>query len=137
MQAEGALELEMDSKAERFSLSEPANLPEKPFSPNRTAIALIGLVASLGSGLGLAWLRDAVDPSVKGPLELARIAPVPVLTAIPYIETRWEQVGKRRRTLMQVGAGALAGAVFLLGIHFFVKPLPALFDSVIRKIPVW
>ena len=99
MQAEGAVELEKDRKAERFSLGEPANLPEKPFSPNRPAIALIGLVASLGSGLGLAWLREAIDPSVKGPLELARIAPVPILTAIPYIETQREQVGKRRRTL--------------------------------------
>ena len=109
MQAEGAVELEKDSKAERFSLGEPANLPQKPFSPNRPAIALIGLVASLGSGLGLALLREAFDPSVKGPLELARIAPVPILTAIPYIETRREQVGKRRRTLMLIGLSAVAG----------------------------
>ncbi len=103
MQAEGAVELEKDSKAERFSLGEPAILPDKPFSPNRPAIALIGLVASLGSGLGLALLREALDPSVKGPLELARITPVPILTAIPYIETRREQMGKRRRTVMLIG----------------------------------
>ena len=77
MQAEVAQELEKDRKAERFSLGEPANLPEKPISPNRLRIALIGLVASLGSGVGLAWLRDALDPSVKGPLELARIATRP------------------------------------------------------------
>lgn len=137
MQAEGAVELEKDSKAERFSLGEPANLPQSPFSPNRPAIALIGLVASLGSGLGLAWLREAFDPSVKGPLELARITPVPILTAIPYIETRWERVGKRRRALMLIGLSSVVGAIFLLGMHFFVKPLPALFDSVIRKIAVW
>ena len=78
MQAEGAVELEKESKAERFSLGEPANLPQRPFSPNRPAIALIGLVASLGGGLGLAWLREAIDPSVKGPLELARISPAPI-----------------------------------------------------------
>ena len=35
MQAEVAQELEKDRKAERFSLGEPANLPEKPISPNR------------------------------------------------------------------------------------------------------
>ena len=137
MQAEGAVELEKDSKAERFSLGEPANLPEKPFSPNRPAIVLIGLFASLGSGLGLAWLREAFDPSVKGPLELARIAPVPILTAIPYIETRRERVGKRRRSLMLLGLSSVAGVMFLVGLHFLAKPLPSLMASVVRKIAIW
>src|SRR5262249_58706286 len=54
MQAEVAVELEKDRKGERFTLSEQANLPEKPFSPDRPRIMLIGLVASLGGGLGLA-----------------------------------------------------------------------------------
>ena len=74
MQAEVAVELEKDRKAERFTLGEPANFPEKPFSPDRPRIALIGLVASLGGGLGFAWLRDLFDRSIKGPWELARIA---------------------------------------------------------------
>ena len=137
MQAEGAVELEKDSKAERFSLGEPANLPERPFSPNRPAIVLIGLVASLSSGFGLAFLREAFDSSIKGPSELARIAPVPILTAIPYIETRRDQVVKRRRTLMMAGLTSLMVAVFLLGVHFLAKPLPALFESVMTKIAVW
>ena len=112
MQAEGAVELEKESKAERFSLGEPANLPQRPFSPNRPAIALIGLVASLGGGLGLAWLREAIDPSVKGPLELARISPAPILTAIPYIETQGESARKRRRTLGADWLECVAGLSF-------------------------
>jgi uncharacterized protein involved in exopolysaccharide biosynthesis len=121
MQAEVAQELEKDRKAERFSLGEPANLPERPASPNRLRIALIGLVASLGSGVGVAWLRDTLDPSVKGPLELARIARVPTLTAIPYIETRHERVGNRRRTWMAVCLVALLGFALLLGVYLFLK----------------
>ena len=84
-------------------------------------IALIGLVASLGGGVGLAWLRDTLDPSVKGPLELARIARVPILTAIPYIETRRERVGNRRRTWMVVCLVALLGVALLLGVYLFLK----------------
>ncbi|MFO1204687.1 MAG: Wzz/FepE/Etk N-terminal domain-containing protein [Burkholderiales bacterium] len=99
MQAEVALELEKDRKAERFALSEPPLLPQRPASPNRLRVALIGLVASLGGGIGIAWLRDLLNPAVKGPLELARIARVPVLTAIPYIETRRERAVKRRRVI--------------------------------------
>ncbi len=136
MQAEGALELEKDSKAERFSLGEPANLPQTPFSPNRPAIALIGLVTSLGSGLGLAFLREAFDQSIKNPSELARIASVPILTAIPYIETRRDQVVKRRRMLTLVGAYCSLVIILLLVVHFFAKPIPALIESVMRKIVV-
>jgi uncharacterized protein involved in exopolysaccharide biosynthesis len=134
MQAEGAVELEKELKAERFSLGEPANLPQRPLRPNRPAIALVGLVASLGSGLGLALVREAFDSSVKGPLELRRIASVPILTAIPYIETRREREGERRRTMMLVGLTSLAAGAFLLGVHFLLKPLPVLFDAVLRKI---
>ena len=137
MQAEVSQELEKDSKAERFSLGEPAHLPERPVSPNRPAVALIGLVAALGGGVGLAALREAFDASVKGPLELARISTVPILTAIPYIETQWEQVGKRRRIWMTVFLVALLAVAFLVGVHVFLKPLSALFESVTRKIIFW
>ena len=123
MQAEVAQELEKDRKAERFALSEPATLPEKPASPNRMRIALIGLVASLGGGVGLAWLRDLLDPSVKGPYELARIARTPILTAIPYIETRRERMGKRRRIILELFATAVVGMALLVGVYFLLKLL--------------
>ncbi len=137
MQAEGAMELEKDSKAERFSLSEPANLPQRPFSPNRPAIVLAGLVASLGSGLGLAWLREIFDPSVKGPLQLARLAPVPLLTPIPYIETSSELRGAQRRTWVVVAFCALLALALVFAVHVLVRPLPSLVDGVLRKMPIW
>ena len=137
MQAEGAVELEKDLKAERFTVGEPANLPQKPFSPDRPRVALVGLLVSLGSGVGLAWLRDVFDRSVKGPLELARIANTPILTPIPYIETQREQASKRRRAIAIAGLVALLAFAFLMGIHVFVKPMPALFDSVASRLKVW
>jgi polysaccharide chain length determinant protein (PEP-CTERM system associated) len=136
MQAAGAFELERDSKAERFSLGEPANLPQSPVKPNRLAIALGGLVASLGSGLGLAFLLEMFDPSVKGPLELARIAPVAILTAIPYIETQSERVGTRRRTLVLIALCGILGLAALYAIDSFVRPLPDLFDAAVRRMPL-
>ena len=123
MQAEVAQALEKDRKAERFALSEPATLPERPASPNRLRIALIGLVASLGGEVGLAWLRDLLSPSVKGPYELARIARAPILTAIPYIETRRERVGKRRRILLELLAIAVAAIVLAVGVYLLLKLL--------------
>lgn len=135
MQAEVSQELEKDRKAERFSLGEPANLPQTPTWPNRPRILLIGLIASLGGGLGLAWLRDIVDPSVKGPLELARIARVPILTPIPYIETYRERMGKEVKAAFVACMVVLLAAAFLWGLHVYLKPLPDLLDSVTRRIP--
>ena len=137
MQAEISQELEQGRKAERFSLGEPPNLPERPFSPNRPVIALVGLVVALGSGLGVAGVREAFDPSVKGPLELARAVTVPILTPIPYIETQQERLRRRRRIWILVCLIALAAVVFLMGIHYFLKPLPLLLDSVARRIALW
>jgi polysaccharide chain length determinant protein (PEP-CTERM system associated) len=121
MEAEIAQSLEKDRKAERFSVGEPASLPRKPVGPNRMQIALIGLVGALGSGLGLAWLRDAINPSVKGPLELARLARVPILTPIPYIETRRERARVRRRTWLVVLFTVVLTTMLVLGIRFFLE----------------
>lgn len=134
MQAEGAMELEKDSKAERFSLGEPANLPHAPFSPNRPMIVVAGLVASLGGGLGLAFLRDGLDSSVKGPAELGRLARVPILTAIPYISTERDRTVGHRRIAALTSMYFLLGLFLLLTVHFFAKPLPALFQSAMRKL---
>lgn len=135
MQAQVAQELEKDRKAERFSVGEPANLPQSPISPNRVQIALLGFIGSLGGGIGLAWLRDALDPSVKGPLELARIAPVPVLTAIPYIETQIEHVWNRRLSRAAYGVAFGLAIGLVLAIHWLWKPLPELLDSAFRRMP--
>ena len=137
MQAEVAVELEKDRKAERFSLGEEANLPEKPFKPDRPRIVLFGLVASLGAGLGLAWLRELFDRSVKGPWELGRIASVPVLTPIPYIETVGERERSRRRRWIVGCLVALAAVAFLVGVHLLLRPLPDLWVAVTRRIGIW
>jgi uncharacterized protein involved in exopolysaccharide biosynthesis len=135
MQAEIAQELEKNRKAERFSLSEPANLPEKPHHPNRLHIMLGGFLASFGAGLGLAWLREAFDASIKGPLDLARIATAPILTPVPYIETRAELAAQRRQSWLWAGVLSLFGVSFLLGIHIFLKPLSEVLDSLTRRMP--
>lgn len=137
LQAEGSQELERDSRAERFSIGEPATRPERPISPNRPAIALLSLIAGLISGLSIAGWREAFDPSVKGPLELARLATVPILMVIPYIETRREQLVKGRKTWIIVWLTLLLVVAFLLGVHFFLKPLPTLLDSAMRRIVFW
>jgi uncharacterized protein involved in exopolysaccharide biosynthesis len=135
MQATVALELERDQKAERFSIGEPANLPETPISPKRMQIVLLGLIGSLGGSIALAWLRDVINPAVKGPLELDRISTVPVLAPIPYIETRQERNARTRNAWLAATALLLVGASALVALDRWWKPLPAIVESLVRRLP--
>ncbi|HEY1327388.1 MAG TPA: hypothetical protein VGI14_10650, partial [Casimicrobiaceae bacterium] len=135
MQAEIAEELEKNRKAERFSVGEPANLPQSPHHPNRVQIMVVGFAASLIAALAIAWLREVLDASVKGPLQLARIATVPILTAIPYIETSSEQAATRRNAWLVAGAFVVAAVLYLLAIHVYLKPLSALLEAAFRRLP--
>jgi hypothetical protein len=98
---------------------------------------LVGLVAALGGGVGLAWLRELFDRSVKGPWELARIARVPILTPIPYIQTEGERRRNRRRAWIIVSLAVLAALAFLMGVHLFLRPLPDLWEAMLRRIGTW
>jgi polysaccharide chain length determinant protein (PEP-CTERM system associated) len=51
MEANVAHGLEKEQKGERFTIIDPARLPEKPYKPNRMAIMMIGLVLSIATGL--------------------------------------------------------------------------------------
>jgi polysaccharide chain length determinant protein (PEP-CTERM system associated) len=81
--AEMATDMEHRQKSERFTVIDPARVPEKPISPNRPLLGgggmLLGLVIGLAFGVG-AELRKNV---VLGEWELP--AGVPVLGRLPYI----------------------------------------------------
>ncbi len=91
MQAEIAEQLEADQKGERFAVIEPPSFPNEPAAPRRKFLAVLGLGAALGGGLGLAWLRDLLDPAIKSPLDLARLSQIPVLMPVPCVETRLDK----------------------------------------------
>jgi uncharacterized protein involved in exopolysaccharide biosynthesis len=131
LEAQVSEELEKDRKGERFSLLEPAQLPEKPFKPDRAAILLIGLVLALGGGIGFGALREATDFTIKGPRDLARKISLPILTQVPYLAS---QEDARRRSIQKfawVGVAVFALLVLLIIVHFSVTPLDVLFYSFI------
>ena len=71
------------------------------------------------------------------PVRLSRLAGAPILTAIPYIETKRERMAIRRRNWIVAGFGSLMAVAFLLGIHLLLKPLPQLVGSLLRKLAFW
>jgi uncharacterized protein involved in exopolysaccharide biosynthesis len=134
MEAKLAQGMEETQRGERFTIIEPAQLPEKPYKPNRMAIMLIGVVLALGAGVGLAAVRENLDTSIKTAEELARLAGLPVLSVISLMESEQEVRSRRiKKALLFLGAvGILAAA--LLVIHHFVMPLEVVWAKIQRRV---
>lgn len=107
--AQQAEKLESGGSGDRFTIIEPANLPLRPFKPNRTAILLLAFVLACGSGIILATVLDTMDDTIKGSRDVLRLINTPPLAVIPYLETETEH---RHRIMSNVATVALmAGSV--------------------------
>jgi uncharacterized protein involved in exopolysaccharide biosynthesis len=134
MTAEVAQELEKERKGEKFTLIDPAILPEEPISPNRPAIIFLSLVLALGAGVGSAAIAESMDKAVRGTKGLVSVLQMAPLAVIPYLAT--EADTRRERTRKRVIlASVVAGiAIILLLIHFLVSPLDVLWFRGMRKV---
>lgn len=133
MEANVAYGLEKDQKGERFTLIDPARLPEKPDKPNRLAILLIGIVLGVGAGVAGAALMEFSDQSVRKSETLVRETSFPVLAAIPRISCAEDMQHHtvRRRWVVLLLLGVLLVAV--LAFHFLVMDLNVFWAKLMRR----
>ena len=104
--AKVAANLERQQIGEQFKILDGARLPEKPVSPDRLRMNLMGAAAGLGLGLAIAFLLEWRDTSLKSEADVITALALPVLAIVPAIETKKEVVTRRRRRLA-VAAGAV------------------------------
>lgn len=134
MEAEVAENLETERKGERFTLIEPPSVPEMPTSPNRVAIVVIGLLLSLGAGVGSAVGKESLDASVRNRRDLENLLGVAPLAVIPWLENDGEKAlhkARKRKTLLYASVGLV---VALLLTHFFYRPLDVLWHILMRRL---
>ncbi len=80
---------------------EPAQVPALPVGPRRMFTILVGLLLSTGAGLGLAFLLDYLDNTIKTVEDVGRYAQLPALSVVPAV------VGASRRGLAAKSRRAL------------------------------
>ena len=133
MEARVAQGLEREQKGERFTLIDPARLPEKPDKPNRLAIVLIGVVLGLGAGVGFAAFREFTDDAVRNTDMLHQIACFPILATIPTFVSVEEGIRKRRNYIWAVTASILAVVLIVVVFHTQVMDLGLLWAKVAKR----
>jgi len=125
--------LEKEQKGERFSLIDAARLPEKPFSPNIPAILILGLVLGIGSGAGIAAIREQNDHTARTPEQLCLAVSFPVLASIPEILT-WQDLKRRRVRRRNTAIGLLVVLVLVpVAFQFLVMDLDVFWARLLRR----
>jgi polysaccharide chain length determinant protein (PEP-CTERM system associated) len=84
LSAEMSTDMERRQKSERFTVIDPARVPEKPFSPNRPLFWMAGAIAGLVIGLVAGFVMELRANVILGEWELP--AGVQVLGRLPYID---------------------------------------------------
>ena len=104
--------LNQQQQGEQFRVLDPANLPDKPSYPNRPLFALGGLGGGLALGLGIVFLQEMQDTSLKTERDVEFALRLPVLALIPAIEPVTSKKLNKRvdRTTADAGLGLSAGA---------------------------
>src|SRR5207249_4823655 len=88
----------------------PARVPKSPVSPNRQRTILLALFLSLTGGMGLAWLLERFDDSIRSVDDVNRYTQLPALAVIPaFSANNWLLNGRGRKEnppeLLTLGSG--------------------------------
>jgi polysaccharide chain length determinant protein (PEP-CTERM system associated) len=122
--ADMAADLEKRQKSERFTILDPARIPEKPFRPNRPAILAASLALGLAMGVGMVFVTEMRDRTIKKEDEIVRHG-LRVLGRIPMVVTSEESLLRRRRRIRNwvLGTAATMGILTLgsLAAYFVTK----------------
>jgi uncharacterized protein involved in exopolysaccharide biosynthesis len=80
-----AANLERRQIGEQFKILDPARLPERPSSPDRPRIYLLGIIGALAVGLGCAVGAEYFDRSMRSEEDVRMALNLPVLATIPLL----------------------------------------------------
>jgi succinoglycan biosynthesis transport protein ExoP len=68
-----------------------AEIPTRPFSPNKQRVLLLALMMGLGGGIFLIFALNYLDNTVKSPEEVEKLLKLPALGFIPAVGARASQ----------------------------------------------
>jgi uncharacterized protein involved in exopolysaccharide biosynthesis len=119
LESELSENMEKKQKGEQFQILDPANFPLKPIRPNRQMILVLGVLAGLAGGFGLAFIWDNLNTSFRRSEDLAAYVTLPLLATIPALLTRSSVLEQRRSQGLLVLASLGVLVVGLICVRTF------------------
>ena len=113
-QSEVSKQMEVQDKSTTFRIVDPAVLPQKPASPNRLRIMLMGIVGGIAASFGVLVLLEQLDTSVKD-VDFVKGLGLPVLAVISRMYNQQEVDAQQRRARRLF---SVAGAYLLFLLCF-------------------
>jgi polysaccharide chain length determinant protein (PEP-CTERM system associated) len=125
--AKVAANLERRQIGESFKLIDPARLPQRPKSPDRLRLNLLGAMGGLIVGLGFAALLEYRDTSLRTDDDVLVAVALPVLATVPTMSTERERQRRKRHKVWLASSGAVAAMLCLaviiwkLGLNDWIR----------------
>jgi polysaccharide chain length determinant protein (PEP-CTERM system associated) len=106
LNARVAENLEKRQKGEQFRIIDPANLPQKPETPDVLKIMLMGLAIGCGLGVGAPIALEQFQPAFRKSEDVEALLGLPILASIPLFHTAFG-ISARTSTKLLGYAGAV------------------------------
>ena len=87
LKAQNSARMASEQRAERLLLVEPANLPDRPYSPNRLILIGGGAAAGVGLGLLLALGLELLNRPIRSPRQVESLG-VPLIGVVPLLKPK-------------------------------------------------
>lgn len=133
MEARVAKEVEQSQRGERFTIIDPAFLPEKPYKPNRIAILILGFVIAFGLGIGMGAVYEYMDTSIKTVDELNYLTNGSVFSVVSRIEIPEEKQKRSRKRLLYTCIVLITIVIAAFIFNYFI-PLDTIWLTVKQRI---
>lgn len=121
--------IEALSKGQRIVVIEQASVPEEPSAPNRKLIAAGAVAGGTVAGLGLVFLLELLNQSIRRPIELTNALGIQPFATLPFTMTPG-QVLRRRLIIAAILLGVVVGLPPMLYlVHTMVIPIDVLIEK--------
>lgn len=115
-------EIELTNKGETFRIVDPAIPPLFPVKPDRVKMILLGIFLGIGAGIGIVFLLDYFDHSLKDEETIEENLKIPILATIPKIITEEEEAAiKRFDRKIYAATGAYLILIGIVFINAFIS----------------
>jgi capsular exopolysaccharide synthesis family protein len=98
VQRQRELQVGSTDRSNTVTIATYSRLPKEPIGPQRMRNILVAFLLSLGAGIGLAFLLDFLDDTLKSLEDVDRYLHLPALALIP--------AGRERGRLLPIGVGS-------------------------------